>query len=117
MNSLNLMKLAFLAIVMLFIYGVIGYIWFSGDYNTDLNYSSTFLITVFTTIKDGLKYGEGIGANDILKEPMYYPDQRNSYYWGRYIFDTSFYLFINLLFLNLIFGIILDKFSELRTKR
>lgn len=111
------MKLAFLAIVMLFIYGVIGYIWFSNDYNTDLNYSSTFLITVFTTIKDGLRYGEGIGANDVLKEPLYEPSRNNGYYWGRYIFDTSFYLLINLLFLNLIFGIILDKFSELRTKR
>lgn len=56
MNSANLLKMSFLGIVLLFVYGVIGYIWFTDDYNTDLSYSSTFLVTVFTTIKDGLRF-------------------------------------------------------------
>lgn len=41
----------------------------------------------------------------------------NNHFWGRYVFDLSFYILVNLLFLNMIFGMILDKFSELRTQR
>lgn len=67
--------MAFLGMVLLFIYGVIGFLWFRDDYNTDLSYSDTFLVTVFTTMRDGLRYGEGIGANDILKEPEYFPEK------------------------------------------
>ncbi|KRW98916.1 hypothetical protein PPERSA_09441 [Pseudocohnilembus persalinus] len=63
------------------------------------------------------QYGEGIGANDVLSEPQYDPENPNGHYWGRYVFDLTFYVIINLLFLNMIFGIILYKFSELRCKR
>jgi hypothetical protein len=38
-------------------------------------------------------------------------------YWGRLAFDVVFFLVINVIMLNIIFGIIIDTFGELRDKR
>jgi hypothetical protein len=38
-------------------------------------------------------------------------------YWGRYFFDFTFFVIFNVLFLQIIFGIILDTFGELRDER
>ena len=35
-------------------------------------------------------------------------------YYGRFAYDLTFYLLINVLWLNIIFGIIVDSFAELR---
>jgi len=45
----------------------------------------------------------------------YDADKENQrYYWSRYAYDLSFFVVINILFINIIFGIILDTFSQLR---
>ena len=38
-------------------------------------------------------------------------------YWGRYVFDLSFFIIVIILLLNLLFGIIIDAFADLRDER
>lgn len=38
-------------------------------------------------------------------------------YIGRFFYDLTFYLLINVLWLNIIFGIIVDSFAELRDEK
>ena len=38
-------------------------------------------------------------------------------FYGKMVFDLAFFLFVNIISLNVIFGIIIDTFSELRTKQ
>lgn len=40
-----------------------------------------------------------------------------SNYVGRFFYDLTFYLLINVLWLNIIFGIIVDSFAELRDEK
>ncbi len=35
-------------------------------------------------------------------------------YYSRFVYDLTFYLIINVIWLNIIFGIIIDAFAELR---
>jgi len=41
----------------------------------------------------------------------------NNKYWGRYGLDLTWFILIQMLFIQIIFGIILDTFGELREKR
>lgn len=43
-----------------------------------------------------------------------YNKEDSNIYWGRWFLDFSFFVIITLLYTNMIFGIIIDKFGELR---
>ena len=60
----------------------------------------------------GLRAGGGIG--EVLKQ---IPKEDGSVYWSRYFFDLTFFIIIIILMLNLIFGIIIDAFAEMRDKK
>lgn len=66
----------------------------------------------FTTLNLGLRQGGGIA------EAMEVTDIESSRYnfYGKLFFDLGFFLFVNIISLNVIFGIIIDTFSELRTR-
>lgn len=76
---------------------------FTEYYKTeDGYYNSSLLVTVATTIRDGLRIGEGIA--ETMYKPTYGVDDTNTDYWLRFIFDFSFYIIMNVLFVNIIFG-------------
>ena len=52
---------------------------------------------------------------DILTKPSYSFKNRKLFYI-RYIYDVSIFMIVNLLFINILFVIIIDNFSELREK-
>ena len=43
-----------------------------------------------------------------------YNNNSNDMYWERYVYDLTYYILIITIFLNIIFGIIIDAFGELR---
>ena len=58
----------------------------------------------------GLRSTGGIG--DVMMISSY---EHNKYqYFAKWLYDMSFFIFINLLSMNIIFGIILDTFGEFR---
>ncbi|EAR93160.2 cation channel family protein (macronuclear) [Tetrahymena thermophila SB210] len=111
-NALSLLKFSFLGLVIMYIYGIIGNQSFKGDYQPENGtIGDTFILTITSTIKQGLKNGGGIA------ESLRSVDYDEHTFWSRYFFDLTFFIVINMLFIQMIFGIILDTFGELRDNR
>lgn len=71
----------------------------------------SMLMCIVTTLNQGLRNGGGIG--DILrapssKEPLFIP---------RVIYDLLFFFIVIIIVLNLIFGVIIDTFADLRSEK
>lgn len=65
-NAQNLLKFSFLGLIIMYIYGIIGYNNFKEEYDDGSGgVSSTFFLTIASTIKQGLKNGGGVA--DSLK--------------------------------------------------
>lgn len=64
-----------------------------------------------TYINDSIRNGGGIG--DVLGDVA----PGDSTYIGRFFFDLTFFLIIIILGLNIVFGIILDTFGQLRDQK
>ncbi|RWS27298.1 inositol 1:4:5-trisphosphate receptor-like protein, partial [Leptotrombidium deliense] len=71
----------------------------------------SLIMCIITTLNHGLRNGGGIG--DVLrslsaKEPLFVP---------RVIYDLLFYFVLIIIILNLIFGVIIDTFADLRSEK
>ena len=67
-----------------------------------------------TFLHSGLLNGGGIADHikgDLGHEPIY---SDNSEFTARIVYDVAFFVFISVLLLNIIFGIIIDTFGNLR---
>lgn len=89
-------------------YGVL----FNQDLVQRLPVCYTMKSCYFTTLNLGLRSGGGIA------EAMQVTDVESIKYnfYGKLLFDLGFFLFVNIISLNVIFGIIIDTFSELRAR-
>ena len=56
----------------------------------------------------GFRQGGGIG--DIMD----FLSHSDKDYWGTFLYQMLFFFIINVIFLNIIFGVIIDTFAELR---
>jgi len=98
-----------LIMCLVYFYSVVGFLYFRSAYFYEERYLCENLMMCFiTTVNYGLRSPGGIG--DLLLTPRW--DDGN--YWTRFIFDFTFFLVVLILALNLILGIIIDTFAELR---
>jgi len=103
----------------MYIFGIGGFYFFSKDFQADKNaLNSSFVLAVASVINVGLRNGGGV-SESLQQVKSYHLDSSVSeaYFWGRYTYDISFFILINMLFIQIIFGIILDSFGELRKKQ
>jgi inositol 1,4,5-triphosphate receptor type 1 len=82
-----------------------------GDKEVKERACDSLLMCIVTTLNQGLRNGGGIG--DILrapssKEPLFIP---------RVIYDLLFFFIVIIIVLNLIFGVIIDTFADLRSEK
>jgi hypothetical protein len=68
-------------------------------------YCSDLETCLFTTINAGIRAGGGLG--DAMSQPV----KGDGNYVLRYIFDIFFFLVINIILMNIFFGIIIDSFA------
>lgn len=52
----------------------------------------------------------------MMVRESYAPDNRTKYF-VRFFYDVTCFIIINVIFMNIIFGIIIDTFAELRDKK
>ncbi|XP_065845559.1 inositol 1,4,5-trisphosphate-gated calcium channel ITPR1-like isoform X2 [Oscarella lobularis] len=71
----------------------------------------TLLMCIVTSLNQGVRNGGGIG--DVLRSPS----SREPYYAVRVVYDLLFFFIIIIIVLNLIFGVIIDTFADLRTEK
>ena len=60
-------------------------------------------------------FTNGQGTAGMTNQPNYGPGNYSNFY-GKFFVDLSFFLIVNTVFLNIIFGIIIDTFGEMRAK-
>ena len=71
----------------------------------------SLLMCIVTTLNHGLRNGGGIG--DILRSPS----NEEALYPARVIYDMAFFFIVIIIVLNLIFGVIIDTFADLRSEK
>jgi hypothetical protein len=109
-----LSMIGFLAILIYF-YSNIGFYFLSDEFVKTLengqteNLCSTLLGCSVTYFNLGVRAGGGIG--DILEMKPY---RETSIYWVRWLSDMIFYITVILLLLNMINGVIVSTFSQIR---
>lgn len=108
-KSVELASTFFFMIILIYTYSFILADEFSDEFEDHSVRPCDSLILCFVyTINLGLRNGGGIG--DSLK----FPDHNNSNFALITLIEISFFILINIVMLNIIFGLIIDAFSELR---
>jgi hypothetical protein len=83
--------------------------WYYDKHAPDFNmYCGTLLQCMLSTTNVGIRAGGGLG--EALTQHSY-DDEK---YMQRYFFDFGFFLVINIILLNIFFGIIIDAFADKR---
>ena len=90
-------------------YSIIGFVFFHDHFYSDSKPSCTNLLECTVMVLNyGLRSPGGIG--DVLTTVAW----GNSLFWWRFLYDLSFYVIILVMLLNVILGIVVDTFVEIR---
>lgn len=79
--------------------------------STKERWCDSMIMCIITTLNQGLRNGGGIG--DILRSPS----SSEPKFIFRVIYDLLFYFILIVITLNLIFGVIIDTFADLRSEK
>lgn len=71
----------------------------------------TLLLCIVTVLNQGLRNGGGVG--DVLRRPS----KDEPLFAARVVYDLLFYFIVIIIVLNLIFGVIIDTFADLRSEK
>lgn len=71
----------------------------------------SLLMCIITTLNQGLRNGGGIG--DVLRPPS----SKEPLFVARVVYDLLFFFVLIVIVLNLIFGVIIDTFADLRSEK
>ncbi|NP_001191618.1 inositol trisphosphate receptor [Aplysia californica] len=71
----------------------------------------SLIMCIITSLNQGLRNGGGIG--DVLRKPS----KNEPLFLARVIYDLLFYFIVIIIVLNLIFGVIIDTFADLRSEK
>uniref|UniRef100_A0AAQ4PLC7 Inositol 1,4,5-trisphosphate receptor n=1 Tax=Gasterosteus aculeatus aculeatus TaxID=481459 RepID=A0AAQ4PLC7_GASAC len=71
----------------------------------------TLLMCIITVLNQGLRNGGGVG--DILRRPS----KAEPLFAARVVYDLLFFFIVIIIVLNLIFGVIIDTFADLRSEK
>lgn len=149
-NGRSIILTAVLALILVYMFSIIGYMFFKDDFLVSVDAGSSgcdadetvsrwtadgaplpadhcvqppeqdetkeracdsLLMCIVTTMNQGLRNGGGIG--DILRAPS----SKESLFVPRVIYDLLFFFIVIIIVLNLIFGVIIDTFADLRSEK
>jgi len=118
-NYKQLLMTAVLGILIMYVYAVLGFFAVLNGEIAEEVCDSVFHCFLFMS-DNALRAGGGVG--DALSggslpalEPVAYTDRTN--YERRYFYDLFYFLIIIIMLLNIIFGIIIDTFADLRDQK
>ena len=110
----QLVSLLFLLFIFLFFLANIGFNFFPEEFEVELsenqigNVCSTLLECAITYFNQGVRSGGGIG--DLLAPREF----ETGMYWVRFFNDLIFFIAVSLMLLNMINGVIVSTFSQIR---
>ena len=109
----QILQTLILLLILIYMYSLIGFFFFNEEYeDSELkeNQCQELIQCYLTHISYGIRSGGGIGEH----LPRHYFGRENNREYYRMIFDLMWYFFVNLLMLNVILGVIVDTFKEMR---
>uniref|UniRef100_A0A8C2XPR4 Inositol 1,4,5-trisphosphate receptor n=1 Tax=Cyclopterus lumpus TaxID=8103 RepID=A0A8C2XPR4_CYCLU len=140
-NGRSIVLTAVLALILVYLFSIVGYIFFKDDFilevdripnitlseaflsaSSDLGNNSeedsgmeracdSLLMCIVTVLSHGLRSGGGVG--DVLRKPS----KEEPLFAARVIYDLLFFFMVIIIVLNLIFGVIIDTFADLRSEK
>ncbi|XP_019760467.2 inositol 1,4,5-trisphosphate receptor [Dendroctonus ponderosae] len=152
-NGRSIILTAVLALILVYMFSIIGYMFFRDDFIVSVNKKEdgtcekisqltgqgnrqfkndevdkyceltdsgeekkeracdSLRMCIVTTLNQGLRNGGGIG--DILRAPS----SEESLFVPRVVYDLLFFFVVIIIVLNLIFGVIIDTFADLRSEK
>lgn len=117
LNGNNLILTGCLMLIVIYTSSIISYYYFSEYYHPDNLGNGANCDSLHRCFMTMLAYGmrQGGGIGDVLNPPHFYGSNIEGYL--RMLYDFMNFLILIILFLNIVFGIILDTFGELRGDR
>uniref|UniRef100_A0A5F8G6R9 Inositol 1,4,5-trisphosphate receptor n=1 Tax=Monodelphis domestica TaxID=13616 RepID=A0A5F8G6R9_MONDO len=133
-NGRSIILTAVLALILVYLFSIVGYLFFKDDFILEVdrlpNETSlpeltpaeqieedkehtceTLLMCIVTVLSHGLRSGGGVG--DVLRKPS----KEEPLFAARVIYDLLFFFMVIIIVLNLIFGVIIDTFADLRSEK
>ncbi|KAK2568121.1 Inositol 1 [Acropora cervicornis] len=128
-NGRSIILTAVLALILVYMFSIIGFLFLKDDFMIETDPSpdrlddadseestkeracDTLLMCIVTTLNQGLRNGGGIG--DVLRRPSL----KENMFVGRVVYDLLFFFIVIIIVLNLIFGVIIDTFADLRSEK
>jgi len=106
-----------LGVLLIYIWSVIGFFEMQDTFISNSDPEAVLCNNIWhcflTVMEQGLREGGGIGDSIVI--PAF--DAPNNAYTRRFFYDILFFIFIVVILLNIIFGIIIDTFAELRDQK
>jgi len=111
-NGKSIILTLFLVLVLSYLYAMIGFVAFSDLFSSQTGTDcSELYYCLLSTISVSIWGGSGVaGATSTL-------DVTDLYFLTNYLYSMTFYIFVILIVLNIVLGIILDTFGQLREEK
>ncbi|KAJ9456238.1 Inositol 1 [Diplonema papillatum] len=121
-NGRSLLLTVILGMIIIYLFSVVGFVLFrdafqnkeppcEGEADCDDYHCDTLFRCFVFAVTAGIRAGGGIGD---LMQP---PDWNSPYNTARTLFDFAFFVVVIVILLNIIFGVIIDTFAELRSEK
>mmetsp|Transcript_19552 Transcript_19552/g.58269 ORF Transcript_19552/g.58269 Transcript_19552/m.58269 type:complete len:2305 (+) Transcript_19552:63-6977(+) len=112
-NGSSLLQVSLLMLIIIYIYALVAFAYYRASFDSDEGaFCQTLGQCFLTSVRLGMMSGGGLG--EALPLPEVYSFRGPGI---RTLFDLSFFILITIIGLNVVFGIIVDTFSELRDEK
>eukprot|EP00359_Climacostomum_virens_P006187 CAMPEP_0204913188 /NCGR_PEP_ID=MMETSP1397-20131031/11156_1 /ASSEMBLY_ACC=CAM_ASM_000891 /TAXON_ID=49980 /ORGANISM="Climacostomum Climacostomum virens, Strain Stock W-24" /LENGTH=2321 /DNA_ID=CAMNT_0052084377 /DNA_START=78 /DNA_END=7040 /DNA_ORIENTATION=- len=110
LNLKPLLLTALLGIIWIFVFSLMAFLWFWKAYDAEQGlFCDTLFDCLISSLHIGIRNGGGIGDSLNAEE--------GGFTGFRVVFELSFWVIVIVILMNVIFGIIIDTFGELRDQR
>lgn len=112
-NARSLLLTAILCAIVIYLFGLVGFVLFPEDFRDPEGYQlcTTIWQCFIISLTKGIRADGGIGG--LLSSRTW----GQPYHYARLLFDFTFYVVVIVCLLNIVFGIIIDTFGQLRRER